>query len=235
MANLKDYGNKFDKGNNRDYRNANYHELTYISDETYNYYVRYPLFCPYCPVDSSLGKCLCSDPENCKFSHHPCYSYTTKDGKRVTTKKKPVIETKTDPKKSFTIFITRATLIWLYHNKIPFIFRTGKVYVEDVNGKEVNIVQHHKDGNPFNDSIENIIMLFSTTHTTHHSIERRLLHIIRNFEALIKENPKNNDFKYALEGMIKWRESVMNDIVTEEGVWTIIENECKLLGVEFKR
>jgi hypothetical protein len=214
-----DRGNIFDKANDRDYRNANPNDLTIISDEVYSHYIRYSQ-CEYCPVNSGLGNVLCKDPKFCNLKNHDC-----SDKKSKSDKKKPVIETKSSGS-NLDIFLSRSTLVFLHHNKIPFIFRTGRH-----NG----IIQHHKDGNPLNDRPENICMLFIPTHMKHHGTDKKLSKIIDNFRSLVNENPLNKEYAFCLKNAINLREILINTVETEDGVWETIGDECKLLGVDFKR
>lgn len=212
---IVDRGNAFDKANNRDYGNSNPNNLTRITEEVYRFYIQFPE-CEFCPCNSGLGEPLCKHPENCRFRNHDCSSRNKKS--KI---KKPVIETRTYVGNPNSIFLSRTTLVFLYKNNIPFIFRAGR---------HNNIIQHHRDGNPLNDRVENISMLLIPTHVKLHMIERKLLKVIRSYASLLNEDV-NNEFKLAFDTAVKLRAEAMN-IVTEEAVWKMIEDECKELGVE---
>lgn len=215
---IVDRGNVFDKANNRDYGNANPNNLTHITEEVYRFYIQFPQ-CEYCPCNSGMGDPLCDHPENCRLRNHDCSSRS-----KSSKTKKPVIETKMYSNNSLSIFLSRTTLVFLYYNQIPFIFRPGRHY---------NIIQHHRDGNPLNDRPENIAMIFIDTHNKLHSKERTLLKIIKSLMSLMKSEDENFiEYKNLFNSSLHLREKVMNTR-TEQRVWSLIEEECKDLGIDF--
>lgn len=212
-----DRGNAFDKANNRDYRDANPNKLKRITDDCYHYYFQFGILCEDCPVNSGLGDPKCGNLEKCNLKNHDCSG----KGKG---KIKPVIETKVQRKSKYEIFLSRSNLLWLYYNKIPYIFRTGH---------HNHVIQHHIDENPLNDKPDNIIMITTKSHNLLHQRKRKLENLIKKNEYLVKTYPEIQVFSDSFSQMIKIKNELLK-VKTEDDVWEIIKNDCKELGIEFR-
>ena len=204
---IVDRGQKFDLWNNRDYRNCNPNWIIQITKDVIDFYCRYGIdICGRCPVDEKEGKILCDDPEKCRYKNHVCPSKT---------KGRSVIETKTGMKiegSNNEIFIARANLLWLYHNKVPFIFRPNR---------ENGTIQHHKNGNHIDDRPENISILPIKYHLSIHSEARRLDNILKNYQMLVKEFPEKDAYKKGVEQTINLKHEITN-VETPLEVWEMI-------------
>jgi hypothetical protein len=168
----------FDPANTSSYRNMNPKQIPKISREVYNFYVQCNE-CLTCPVDEEAKK-NCTY-EECRFHPHDC-------GKAGG----PVIETRTSPKWEFSIFISRAELVFNYHKKIPFIFRTGKFF---------NVEFNHNNLNPMDDRFENLSPMFGNRHPQYHG---RLQSLTRMLELVTNPTKRNlANTKSKLRSMIK--------------------------------
>jgi len=104
--------------------NYNYHNLHRLLDETIHYYFRFPE-CWRCSIDQPPRPNLCGCKDPGSKTSEICHLYVHFRG-TAGIKKAPIVETRTDPRKPWTIKLSRPSIRLMLDLELDFIFRTAE-------------------------------------------------------------------------------------------------------------
>lgn len=114
-------------------------------------------------------------PPSCLIDCNFCIQYEYEsENKRI----EPKVVTKIDSDSVNNIDISRSLLVMNYYFVIPFIFRCTS---------ENNFVLHHKNGDPFDDSPTNLIILDGSIDSIQLSTHRRMLRVDNKIRRILEK------------------------------------------------
>lgn len=191
-----------------DQRQFNPFGLTKITQEIYDLYVTYQkcLTCE-CWFDTGEPKPRCYETPACKLRPK---DYTESGKRHIVTRglgKPP------------SLMILIGTLVWNHHHQLEFIFRACT---------ENGIEMHHKNANPHDNRITNIVMI--DRHSTLHGQLRMIETTIRNLTKVAAETKYTKKIHLEINRQKRLYKSLTNGVTDSPKVFQIADIVSQVLN-----